>query len=406
MKSSTKKLIAIILSLSLFGSYLIYQAVLASKEKIETQYALNETVYKTIDTEAFILRDESFVEKSATGTTVSFVKDGERVARNDTVSMVFDSEKGAETYMRINEIQTDIDRYEKLEMQANLDVVNVKTLDARINTGLEDFLKAVDTGKFAVAAQKADDFRDSVTAKQIAVGGTLDVSKELSALRDELSELQATSLTYSEVKSAEAGYYIGGADGYEDTLHYDDLDKLTADDVTKAIQSKPSAVSENVAGRIVPSFNWYMLCVVDTADTVNLTADKELFVNFPYAGIEKLPVKLYKVGDHSGDRTMVILSCDLMNDSLADLRIEQMEIVTRQYTGLKVPNSAIRTVDGIKGVYVVSGTILEFKKIHVVFSDENYTIVDNPDQASDFIRLYDKVVTKGVELYDYKLVRG
>ena len=33
-------------------------------------------------------------------------------------------------------------------------------------------------------------------------GSTLDVSQELSALRDELSDLQATSLTYSEVKKA------------------------------------------------------------------------------------------------------------------------------------------------------------------------------------------------------------
>ncbi|MBQ8183952.1 MAG: hypothetical protein IJ025_08670 [Clostridia bacterium] len=69
-----------------------------------------------------------------------------------------------------------------------------------------------------------------------------------------------------------------------------------------------------------------------------------------------------------------------------------------------MPNSSIRTVDGVKGVYVVRGNLLGFRKIHIVHSTDSYTLVDNPEGDSDYIKLYDKVVTKGVELYDNKLV--
>ena len=75
------KLIAVAVALCVIGSYVIYQAVLFSKAEMETQFALNETVYKTIDTTAFVVRDESFITNDVKGTTVSFAENGERVAR-------------------------------------------------------------------------------------------------------------------------------------------------------------------------------------------------------------------------------------------------------------------------------------------------------------------------------------
>ena len=93
-----------------------------------------------------------------------------------------------------------------------------------------------------------------------------------------------------------------------------------------------------------------------------------------------------------------------MNENLADFRIEDVQIITKEYTGYKIKNSAIRTVDGVTGVYVVSGNLIGFRKVHIAYNDGEYSIVDNPDGESGFIRLYDEVVTKGVEMYDNKLV--
>ena len=93
-----------------------------------------------------------------------------------------------------------------------------------------------------------------------------------------------------------------------------------------------------------------------------------------------------------------------MNDSVSDIRIEDVQIITGEYSGYKISNSAIRTVDGVKGVYVVRGNLLGFRKINVLYSTDTFTIVNNPEGESDYIKLYDKVVTEGVELYDNKLV--
>lgn len=403
-KNNSAKLIAIILVVSLLASYVIYQAVIASKSEMETQFALYETVYKTINTSAFAVRDEAFVTNTATGTRVSFAANGARVARGDTVSVVFDSSEDAASYLRISELEESIEHYTELSGQANFQTMNIESLTTKIDNELIDFLEARDSRDYKKAIDSARVFRDSVTGKQIATGSDLDFSKQLATMQNELESLRQTKYKYTEIKSESAGYYIHGSDGFENVINHGDIEKITVSDVEKALEAKPATVNSDVVGRVVNSFKWYLVCAVDTNETVNLSYGKKIYINIPYQGVERLPVTLYKIGERTGDKTMLILSCDLMNDSISDIRIENIEIITEEYRGYKILNSAIRTVDGEKGVYVVRGNLLGFRKIRVLYSTDSYSIVDNPEGDSDYIKLYDKVVTKGVELYDNKLL--
>ncbi len=403
-KSIKTKVIAIVCVALLISMYVIYQFVLFSKAEMETQPALKETVYSTIDTKCFVVRDEEKLLNNATGTKVSFAANGERVANGDTVSVVFNSSDDAASYLKINELEKNIAHFEELSRQANFQAINIDSLNSKIENELIDYLECCDSKSYNNAIISVDSFRDSVTGKQIATGVDLDFSEQLANLKNELSALKSSDYSYTEIKSDSAGYYIDGSDGYEDTIDFDNIDKIDYKVVENSINAKPQPVSTNVVGRIVSSFKWYIVCNIPTEDTINLTQGESLQVNFSLEGIEGLPVTLYKIGERDGDKTMLILSCDVMNESLADLRIEDVQIVTKAYSGFKISNSAIRTVNGEKGVYVVRGNLLGFRKVHIVYSTDTYTIVDNPEGSTDYIKQYDEVVTKGVELYDNKLV--
>lgn len=398
-----KKIPLIIFAVLLF-SYFIYQAVVFSKSDIQTQVALKETVYETIDTKCFVLRDEEYIKNSSDGTVVSFAKNGDRVAAGDTVSVIFNDSDDADTYLKISELKKDIEHFESLNGQANIQAMDISTLDSKINNKLTDYLNSVDTLDFSSANENADSLRDTLTSKQIAIGNSLDYSKKLASLKSEVDELEKVKLSYSEIKSQKAGYYISGADGYENTVNFKNIDKITKDDINSAIESKPQSVEKDVAGRIIEDFSWYILCVVESEKIVDLKLNETLYINFPYSGIERLPVEVYKIGDHSGEKSFLILKCELMNESLTDFRIEDIQIIVSEYSGYKIKNSAIRTVDGQTGVYVVSGNLLGFRKVHIVYANDDFSIVNNPEGETGYIRLYDKVVTKGVELYDNKLV--
>lgn len=408
MKNKTVKkiasIVAIVLVIGFFSSYIIYHLVSKSNSEIKTEFALKETVYKTIDAQCFVIRDEEFIRNDAVGTSVSFANDGERVARGDTVSVVFDSPEDAADYLKARELKKSIAHYEELERQANFQPLNINSLTKKINNELTDYLDAVDTRDFQKALSSGEIFRDSVTGKQIATGKALDLSDKLVQLNSELEALDSNNLDFTEIKTENAGYFISGADGYEKTLNFNDIDTLTVKNLKKAIKSKPEKVSSDIFGRTVSSFKWYIACVIDTDRTVDISNDKKIYLNFPESGIEKLPVKIHKIGDRTAKETVVIFSCDEMNEALSDFRIEKIEIITDEYEGFKISNSSIRTVDGQQGVYIVRGNLMGFRKIKIIYTTDDYSIVTNPDNNSGYIKLYDKVVTEGVDLYDNKLI--
>ena len=190
-KNSGIKALSVILIVTLLASYFIYQLVLATKDDMETQFALSDIVYKTVDTKCFVIRDEDFVKNSYSGTTVSFARNGERIARNDTVSVIFDSSDDAASYLKISQLEKDILHYEELSGQANFQTLNIDAIDKKIEYEIADFLKSRDSGDFSDAVSKAEVFRDSITGKQIATGNTLEYSEELTRLQSELDSLKS-----------------------------------------------------------------------------------------------------------------------------------------------------------------------------------------------------------------------
>lgn len=404
MRDRRVKLVIAGLVAVFFLSYLISQLVSVSKAEIETQIAMSETVYKTINTKCFVVRDEKYIENTAKGTTISFAANAQRVAKGDTVSMIFKTDEDAKTYLRITEITEELEHYNTLAGQANIQAVDVYSLSSKIETKLSDYLDSIDKGDFKKASESINAFGNFITSKQISTGEVLNLTEKINALTNELQTLQAKKTAYSEVKSDRAGYYLKGADGYENTIDFTKINELTTKDIENAINSKPQEVKGEVVGRTVGSFDWYILCSIDTEETIDLKDDADIFINFPYSGVEKLKGKIYKIGDRTENKTLVIIKCNLMNDALADFRIEDIQLITEEYTGYKIKNSAIRTVDGQTGVYVVSGNLIDFRKVHIAYNDGDYSIVDNPEGEWGYIKLYDEVVTKGVEMYDNKLV--
>ncbi len=158
-------LIAVICAVAFFSSYIIYHIVNKANNELKTEVAYKETVYSTIDTKCFVIRDEEFITNTVEGTTVSFAKNGERVARGDTVSIVFDSAESASSYIKIKEIKKDIAHYKELSGQANLQTLNVDSLTKKINNELNIFLDSVDKRNFSQATIDAENFRNSVTGK-------------------------------------------------------------------------------------------------------------------------------------------------------------------------------------------------------------------------------------------------
>ena len=77
----------------LFIIYIAIQFYDSSVEKVTTVTALEQTVNESIFTQGYFVRQEQYIENSATGTVVPVATDGKKVSKGNTVAIAFGSDE-------------------------------------------------------------------------------------------------------------------------------------------------------------------------------------------------------------------------------------------------------------------------------------------------------------------------
>ncbi|MCR4925933.1 MAG: hypothetical protein K5917_06565 [Clostridiales bacterium] len=399
-----KTVFSIIVAL-IFISYISYQIYKTNYSPVKTETALEYVGYDAIDVQLFTVRDESYIENSAVGSVFPLVTDGKRVANGDDVALVFIDEAAAITYKQIQDITEDIERYKVIENNKSAYSIDINTLDTDINNKLIDCLDAITNGNFDEFSTYTDSLSERVTSRQIAVGETVDFSAKIAQLEEKLNNLKALQKSYSKITAPSSGYYISSVDGYEKTIDYNSLLNLTVQQVDDAINSKPADTGSNVMGKLVSRFAWFFVCTLPNEQAADLVTGDKLTVRLPYAEAVNISVTIEKIIYSDSDRCVLVLRNSYMNDTLAKLRIEQGQLVLNEYTGFKISANAVRVNEaGEKGVYVLSGNKVVFKKIDVIFSTQAYVVVAENTESSGYLKLYDNVIVSGKDLYDGKVI--
>lgn len=385
--------------------YFIHQVVQMNSDPYKTEVALERDVQNTISTKAFAIRDEKYLTaENSSGTVVSIAEDGKRVGSGDAVAVVFQNSESAAAYVRINELEKEIAYYKQLKNRVGVGTNAPSSYNDSIDNACVDFISAARKGINSDFDEALIDLRDSITTRQLAVGTQLSVDAKLSSLEAELITLKGMSMGYSTVASPNPGYYIGSVDGFEQAIVYKDVLKdINCETINNLLAYRKQEVPTNIMGKLVDSFDWYFVCTVPYSDSGALKKDKKITVNVPNTAVGSLDCKIAYIGAKEGDYIPVVFKCNIMNRDVANLRIEDIEIITEDFTGIRINNKAIREVDGEKGVYVKRGNIIQFKKINIISSSEEYSVVEKVEDSS-YVRQYDTIITEGVDLYDGKVI--
>lgn len=86
------------------------------------------------------------------------------------------------------------------------------------------------------------------------------------------------------------------------------------------------------------------------------------------------------------------------------MRLEDIEIRYNEYTGFKIPASAVHVDDeGNKFVYALVSNTVEKRAGNIVYTTNDYAVFAYDAENSDSIRFYDQIITKGTDLHDGKV---
>lgn len=373
---------------------------------MKTQTAVKKTVYDTLDVEAFAVRNEIPINNTFIGTIVPAVSNGNKVAVGDAVANIYASESIAENAARLSELQEEIAYYRSIAatvggtLQSDIDLYK-----NNVANSLFSLSESIENGELSEIYAKSRELREAITKKQIATGTSIDVSGIISQLTAEYDAIKGSSVPSSSIRAEYSGYYVSTADGYENALSFADVKKLSFSEVENAINSVPASVGMHNVGKIITDFNWYLVCNTSVGELGDIETNTTVTVTFTNSPVDDLKMTVVAINQsEDNSHVTLVLKSNIMDEDIAALRFASIKIRIDSYSGLAVDRQALRTVDGVKGVYVKVGNIAEFKKVNIIYSDEDFVLTDTPEGERGYLELYDEIILEGTELYDSKLL--
>ncbi|MDO5015136.1 MAG: HlyD family efflux transporter periplasmic adaptor subunit [Clostridia bacterium] len=403
MKVKTKKALWILLLLFLVF-YMVFQLFRTLYRPLKTEIVTENKIEDYIDTEVFVLREEIPLSKQANGVITPIVPDAERVAENQTVVLIFEDEKDASNYFNKLKLEKELEHIRKIKATSSFVNIDVDKFKAEVINQAGLYVKAVSNQDFSAFDLEKSELKDKITVSQILAGENIDTSEAEKEINQKMSAFSTTS-NYKTVASPYSGYFISKCDGHETDFDVSKIEKLDFENIKKTLSK--DIKQENNYGKIIYGFKWYVFCEVPKVKGETMPLDASYRLDFPYTkkDYERPIIKLISKKTHK-DKIQLIFVGDTMNANIANLRHEKAKIIKRENKGLKINALALRTNDKKeKGVYVLNGEVLEFKKVDIIQSTEKYAISRKHNDDKTYVDLYDNVVIGGKDLYDGKVIR-
>lgn len=383
--------------------YIFLQMYLMNANGVDTVKATEGYINNSIISQGIICRDEVVLTQGSDGVVDYIMDNGARTSKGNLLAQVYPTYSDLEKILYLRNRQQTLD-----DIKTAANYIDGSTLD--ISTTRKQLSNQLSALSHITSTCDYEDILDDLTALtlslnkiSVATGRTQDFSGAQAQLESEINATKAAiRRPINTLYSPYTGYFIQSADGYESVATVDYFTTLTYEQGMDIISSS-SEYNQNSTeyGKIITDYKWNLVTYVDTADTENIYEGRTLNISLQINSNKFSKATVEQVID-LGEKSMVVLECTIMDEVAASTRITDCEILFRQYTGIKIPKSAIHFVDGEMGVYVNFSNVVKFKKISPVYEDANYVIVPKTVSEDNQVELYDSIIVKGRNLYDGK----
>lgn len=383
--------------------FVVIQFYKVTHIELKTQTATVSTVYDKASSEALFIRDESVVEKAATGVTVPCFEDGDKINVKGNVAMQFSSSKAAANYSKYTDLTNQIKYYQTLEAQTVGQSANLETINEDIEQKVINYADGLCKNKIGDTAQELDSV---LVRRQLIIGEDVDLLSIIENLRDKRNSYSSFSKPDKYIKTDESGVFSSYTDGYENIIDFDKAEETSVKEFKSALSAvdKSKDVADNV-GKLVTSYTWYVQTLVSTDTVKNLENGDYVNIVLKDDSSKEFKAEIVSGADVSlGQKeTLLVLKLNEMDADIAKLRKAEIEIRRNKYEGIKIPSEALHVVDGKKGVYVLIASQIKFREVNIIYSDDDYVLAEYDESNTNSIHLYDKIITQGKDLKDGKV---
>lgn len=408
MKSFCLKLLFVLFSCC-FVVGVAYQIYLKLTFSYETTIVRSDVMEKKAEGIGVIFKDEVVLNSSEyVGIVNNNFCNGARVAAKSEVAKAYTTQDDISKIKQVDILDKEIGALNEAQNPGSLQDMNIKTINKQINCNYYELIRTLKNCNLNTIKETKDQLTMLFNKKQIITNQVTDFNDTISKLTSEKNNVnKAISSKPKSIITPVSGYFVDYTDGYEDKCLLKLADDFNAERLNQLYNECQKGCSRNNIGKVITNPLLLFKVILPTRLVSDVKLGSECNIKFEEAG-EEVTAKLTKLDlDWNSEQSVATFKIDVMTERLSSIRSSKAEIVFHTYRGIKVPKTAIRNNDeGDVGVYSLNNVSMQFKKVDILFEDENNVLcVSRSDDTATYLRDFDKIITQGKDLYDNKPIR-
>ena len=376
-------------------------------------YTILHRTYRTETAIAYSMADSISLSGMAVFETVDvpgegnlgyIVADGERVSAGTVLAERYTDEAQGVLRERLDRLDRTLELLSKSQNSTGSDL---SMLTTQTRTALYNLLDQVDTASYSGIAQAEEDFLLAQNRLQISTGQADNFESVMATLQQEREEVAGQLGGLQTITAATNGYFVSSVSANPISMDQETLDAMSSAELRSLLEQGAETSPAGLAGHIITGFSWrfYGVCSLETA--ARLDGITKVNISVPGKENDPLPATVVEVTeDEETGTAKVVIECRSINANVLRFGIEEAQVDLTTYEGIRIDRSALHIKDGAKGVYVKYGDLQRFRRITILYEDENYILVpkDGALGTENEVRLYDEVIVEGTNLQDGKLL--
>lgn len=390
-------------------------------DPFSTTVAYTYTNNNAVTVSGYVVREEEAL--TGDGELVYFSRgEGERVSRGGSVALVYDNQQALNDANTIRNLE---DQLSQLLYARSLaaGIHSTVSLDTEVNEALAAFHSARAKDSLSGATDAAAALRSAVLRYSYAYSGTEDLDHSIAVMEERIATLSASvSGATTAVRAPKSGLFSSLVDGYESVLTPESLKTMTVEDYRSIAPAGSGGM-----GKLVYGSKWYFVTLLREKEAGNLDEGRRVTLRFQTGLDRDLTLTVERISAAEGGQQLVVLSSNENLNLTTLLRHQNAQLIFESYTGIRVPRSAVRIVwetvtdekgepvlnaDGtekktqVYGVYTLWGNSARFKKVEILWQEDEYMLVRSlqEDDVARRLRSGDEVITAAEDLYDGKVI--
>lgn len=387
--------------------YVICQMFRFGGSDYTVQTVYEQTVNETIPVEGIIFREEEVIPVGGNGIISCDYAVGEKVSTNVQLGSVYQNQAAIDEQRQLQNVEQTLETLEEIQQNGDAsEIVKPEVLNNSISEYGERLISLRDTETLSKLSEVRTGLTETYAKRDLLMDSDADYTETIQNLTNQRDSLKAGLGGASQAfYSTAAGYFVDHVDGQEQVLTEDEMQSMTAKQISDFVQSYEGYQADSTSVKIVKDHNWYYAVTVSEDQVKSLKAGNKATLQFPSQN-ESISVAVESVDfDEASGLYKVVFLGDTINDFLLSTRVLSAEVLVNSYKGLKVPKEAIRFQGDEMGVYIQTMNKVYFRKLDVLYETDDFVVSKTYyDNTDGYLELYDDVIVRGKGLYDQKPV--